>query len=200
MSNPFAAMETLSSGTNGDQRTSSAAERKGEYRRLHNDMQIVGFKVRALEEKLDKLMKDTDGGNETKHGSGRNAVAFTARLSTNRTFRSQQTILFDDVMTNVGNAYDVTSGTFKAPCAGRFLFSLTVRAQYHKQACAEIVAEPEVIGVVAAGDTEIERASSSLTVVTSLSLGDVVHVREMKMFKGDFYGDGFTVFTGVLLQ
>ncbi|XP_052775019.1 complement C1q-like protein 3 [Mya arenaria] len=161
-------------------------------------MQIVTFKVRALEEKIEKISKDA--GISPWNGPGGRGVAFTARLSNNQTVFSQQTIVFDDALTNIGRAYNPVTGIFIAPYTGRYMFSLSVRAQYQKQVCAEIVAEPEVVGQVAAGDTEIERASASLTVVTSLEKGNEVYVRETKTWTGHFFGDGFTVFTGYLLQ
>lgn len=75
-----------------------------------------------------------------------------------------------------------------------------MQAQSKKQVCAEIlVAETAIIGQVATGDTEVDRASASQTVVTSLEQGDQVHVRQTKLLTGHYLGDGYTVFTGTLL-
>lgn len=142
----------------------------------------------------------SEAGLNLQNGSSGRGVAFTARLKENATVRSLETIIFDDVITNIGKAYNPNTGIFKAPFAGRYLFSLTVRAQYHKQVVAEIIAEPQVIGQLAAGDSEIERASASVTIVVSLQAGDEVYVRETKTWTGNFFGDGYTSFTGILLQ
>lgn len=37
--------------------TSTEAIEKGDYRRIQNEMQIMTFKVRALEEKVEKIVK-----------------------------------------------------------------------------------------------------------------------------------------------
>ncbi|XP_045157052.2 complement C1q-like protein 2 [Mercenaria mercenaria] len=188
-----------SSSTNSLRRMSSAdAGEKGDYRRIQNDMQIMTFKVRALEEKVEKIVKEA--GINLQNGPTGRGVAFTARLKEHVTVRSLEKIIFDEVITNIGKAYNPDTGIFKVPFTGRYLFSLTVRAQYQKQVCAEIVSEPHVIGQLAAGDSEIERASASVTVVASLHAGDDVYVRETKPWTGSFFGEGYTSFTGILLQ
>jgi hypothetical protein len=142
----------------------------------------------------------TDAGVNVGNGPAGKGVAFTARLRNNVTARSLQNLIFDDVLTNIGNAYNPDTGIFKVPYSGRYLFSLTVRAQYQRQVCTEIVAEPTVIGQLTAGDSEIDRASASVTVVVILEAGNEVYVRETKTWTGHFYGEGYTVFTGILLQ
>ncbi|XP_060587429.1 complement C1q-like protein 2 [Ruditapes philippinarum] len=178
--------------------SSSDAGEKSDYRRLQNEMQIMTFKVRALEEKVEKIVKEA--GINLQNGPTGRGVAFTARLKEHVTVRSLETIKFDDVLTNIGKSYFPSTGVFKVPYSGRYLFSLTVRAQYQKQVCAEIIAEPHVIGQLAAGDSEIERASASITVVVSLQAGDEIYVRESKPWTGNLFGEGYTSFTGILLQ
>lgn len=121
-------------------------------------------------------------------------------MKDNTTVRALQTIVFDDVLTNIGGGYNPETGIFKVPYTGRYLFSLTVRAQNERQVWAEIVAEPVVIGQCDAGDTEIDHASASISVVAFLEAGDEVYVRQTKMWTGYFQGNGFTAFTGLLLQ
>lgn len=133
-------------------------------------------------------------------GPGCRGAAFTARLKENTAFRSLDTIIFDDVLTNIGGGYNPETGTFKTPYSGRYLFSLTICAQNQKQVWAEIVADSHVIGQLAAGDQDIDRASASVSVVAFLEAGKEVHVRETKMWTGYFQGEGFTAFTGLLLQ
>jgi len=133
-------------------------------------------------------------------GPGCRGAAFTARLKEPTAFRSLDTIIFDDVLTNIGSGYNPETGIFKVPFSGRYLFSLTICAQNQKQVWAEILADGVVIGQLAAGDQEIDRASASVSVVAYLDVGNEVHVRETKMWTGYFHGEGFTAFTGLLLQ
>ncbi|KAH3894278.1 hypothetical protein DPMN_018435 [Dreissena polymorpha] len=58
-------------------------------------------------------------------------VAFSASLSSNTHFRSGETLIFENVLLNTGSGFDSRSGEFKAPSSGIYLFSVTVRAQFH---------------------------------------------------------------------
>lgn len=50
-------------------------------------------------------------------------VSFSARLSNNVIYLAEwTTLVFTDVITNVGNAYSAKTGTFIAPCDGIFVF------------------------------------------------------------------------------
>merc|ERR1711971_985753 len=62
------------------------------------------------------------------HGQmmGTQQIIFYAFLSTSKELGQDQTIEFDKVVTNVGNAYDSRHGHFIAPISGYYHFSATI--------------------------------------------------------------------------
>lgn len=57
--------------------------------------------------------------------NGQGAVGFHARLRSSINLDRSQTVKFDDVITNIGDAYDPTTGHFTAPYHGLYSFSAT---------------------------------------------------------------------------
>ena len=56
-------------------------------------------------------------------------MAFSAKLSRVLEINNNDVIKFDDVLTNVGNAYNPTSGKFVTPYNGSYLFTLVIMNQ-----------------------------------------------------------------------
>ena len=56
-------------------------------------------------------------------------MSFSAKLSSILKINNTDVIKFDDVLTNVGNAYNPTSGKFIAPFNGSYLFTLVIMNQ-----------------------------------------------------------------------
>lgn len=50
-----------------------------------------------------------------------NPIAFTAGLTKNITMQGGTNVIFDKIITNVGNGYDKRSGNFVAPQTGTYL-------------------------------------------------------------------------------
>ncbi|KAH3721009.1 heavy metal-binding protein HIP-like [Dreissena polymorpha] len=64
---------------------------------------------------------------EEKQQAGPGAVAFFATVSDDiGHLHDRQRILFDNVLTNTGDAYNEHNGTFVAPVAGLYVFSTTL--------------------------------------------------------------------------
>ena len=53
-------------------------------------------------------------------------VIFTASLSTAKDYGTGETIVYDNVLLNVGNAYNQTNGKFTAPYTGTFVLSIHI--------------------------------------------------------------------------
>ena len=62
------------------------------------------------------------------------AVDFTVQIKSPKEFNKEEVIKFDQVITNHRNGYDVTSGIFKAPSSGTYLFIVTVTNEAGKEA------------------------------------------------------------------
>ncbi|KAL4236392.1 hypothetical protein ACF0H5_004777 [Mactra antiquata] len=139
------------------------------------------------------------GMNMHSNGIYERGVAFSARLTDNSSVQSRNNLIFTDVLTNIGQAYDPESGVFKCPFYGRYLFSLKIRAPDYKQVSVEILAKSHVIATLTAGDTNVDKSTASVTVVVSLHEGDEVMMQETKPCTRHCLGDGFVTFTGILL-
>ena len=64
--------------------------------------------------------------------------AFAAYVSSETTFEIGQTVVFDSVITNVGGAYDSSTGTFTVPVHGTCLFSVSVKTLHDVRSEARI--------------------------------------------------------------
>ncbi|OPL33268.1 hypothetical protein AM593_05431, partial [Mytilus galloprovincialis] len=52
-------------------------------------------------------------------------IAFYAALTTHTTITGSQTIIYDKIYTNLGQAYDSSNGKFRAPVNGLYYFACT---------------------------------------------------------------------------
>lgn len=50
------------------------------------------------------------------------AVGFSAVMTVNASISDGSTVIYNNVITNVGHSYDTTSGTFTAPLEGTYVF------------------------------------------------------------------------------
>jgi len=135
-------------------------------------------------------------------------IAFYATLTTDLlTTSAGQAVIFDKITTNLGGAYDGSSGTFTAPVNGVYVFSLTIRLYGHPQYTYQGTFQLMVNRAVQLSlypDTHSQSgkfSSASGTAVLTLNKGDTVHVvsKETKNFiEGS--EDYSSYFSGFLLK
>lgn len=127
-------------------------------------------------------------------------VAFSGKLQHRFLFSNRSIIKFDDVITNIGNAYSQTTGIFHCPISGLYLFSLNILTDTAGNLSVDIVqngkriARPYTISAASTG----EHASASDTVVVHAKIGDEIYVNHMDGHS--VYLDNMSLFTGVLLK
>ena len=89
------------------------------------------------------------------------------------------TLIFDVVRINAGNGYNKFSGLFTAPVSG--LYTLTCSIMMNGPGAYgsyEIIKNEEIIGTFFVdAEHSTEYRSSSMTVIVSLQVGDVLFVR-----------------------
>jgi len=137
-------------------------------------------------------------------------IAFYATLTTHLlTTSAEQAVIFDKITTNLGGAYDGSSGTFTAPVNGVYVFSITIRlyghSSYTYQGTFQLMVN-RAVQLSLYPDTHSQSwklSSASGTAVLTLEKGNVVHVvsKESNNFiegKGD--GVYSSYFSGFLLK
>ena len=112
-----------------------------------------------------------------------------------------QTVIFDVVVTNLGNAYNNHIGVFIAPVTGTYVFSTTLVSYNFDNAHAQFVVNGHTITnmYVSKGNGDSGDDTTSQTIVLLLQKGDVVSIQNMDIDKG-FLGFSYSTFSGFLLQ
>lgn len=126
-------------------------------------------------------------------------VAFMATATPRQSgLQEKQVLVFDHVVTNVGNGYDKSSGTFIAPVDGIYSFSTTVLTDNNVEIWGFIdVNESPKVWYNARG-TDGRHDSGSQSLIIRLSKGDRVTVRNYAN-GGNIYGGHYTTFSGFML-
>lgn len=108
-----------------------------------------------------------------------NLVAFSAYLSASESHPGQhQTVIFDSVVTNVGNHYNQYSGMFTVPESGNYVFSWHIISVPNGHIFSDIVVNSSIKGATEA-DARGSKAISSATglVVVQVNKNDIVFIR-----------------------
>ncbi|XP_033099492.1 C1q-related factor-like [Anneissia japonica] len=131
--------------------------------------------------------------------------AFTAKMTSSMVGDKNKNlpIVFDTVLTNVGNDYNSEDGKFTTRIAGTYVFSLTLMSEHssdsHVYGCLLLNGEDQVC-VWSNGRNGYEMSSNTITV--NLECGDVVHNILKKNRIRSLHNDGqagYCSFTGFLL-
>ncbi|XP_059141540.1 uncharacterized protein LOC131929392 [Physella acuta] len=134
-------------------------------------------------------------------------VSFTARFETRKGYviLGEQTAQFDSVVSNKGDAYDTTTGTFTAPCNGQYFFSVTLRSHQDLDS-GYVDGVIQVDGVEKARtsvyiNAPIENYQSATNgVVLTLEKGQKVNVLIKTTSSGEFVGEGYSTFSGFYIS
>ncbi|CAC5380237.1 C1QL [Mytilus coruscus] len=104
-------------------------------------------------------------------------VAFSTALQKTLTIDAQQTLVFDKVLTNVGNGYDLQSGKFTAPVKGLYLITATALNFYHVSPTLEIVQNNISLVDLFLDGSGHQNSAMTQTLILMLNKGDLVWVR-----------------------
>eukprot|EP00745_Piridium_sociabile_P000458 TRINITY_DN1029_c0_g1_i14.p1 TRINITY_DN1029_c0_g1~~TRINITY_DN1029_c0_g1_i14.p1 ORF type:complete len:223 (-),score=44.31 TRINITY_DN1029_c0_g1_i14:188-856(-) len=151
----------------------------------------------AVRNQVDSMSHTVDSATKT--------VAFTARIArthngiSGMTLGDHQTVVFDNVVTNIGSGYNHTDGLFIAPVNGSYVFSLhQMNADVHNALVLAIVKNGAVLDLALAEGSGAAYDQGSSMVTTQLTAGDHVWVRQDS---GDgVRGSYWTIFSGFLLH
>ncbi|XP_052786077.1 complement C1q-like protein 4 [Mya arenaria] len=135
--------------------------------------------------------------------------AFLAILSDDiKATTEGQTILFDDVVTNIGSAYNGKTGTFTAPIEGLYLISVKITGYFKSTASSGSTNQYELkkndnlylrLNVNVNANTHWYDSSSVVTVMV-LGKGDRVNVESVYSEKYVEGSERNTFFSGFLIE
>ncbi|XP_052787313.1 cerebellin-3-like [Mya arenaria] len=99
--------------------------------RLEETIDITSASTLALQDDLERTRTALNASTAAKGVFQDPRPAFLAILSNDiSTTTAGQTILFDNVVTNIGSAYNGETGTFTAPIEGLYLISVKITGYY----------------------------------------------------------------------
>ncbi|CAG2222966.1 unnamed protein product [Mytilus edulis] len=123
-------------------------------------------------------------------------VAFHARLKPYITLGSRQTVIFDQLITNIGQAYNKHTGHFTAPYDGIYFFACTFLRPYNATVLhLQMVKNSSEIsrGHAASGGGS---QAGAMNAIVYLHKGDVVKVRHFPGFGPEIIHGDYSFFTG----
>ncbi|XP_063420453.1 complement C1q-like protein 4 [Mytilus trossulus] len=129
-------------------------------------------------------------------------VAFSATLNHVVTLGTHQAIEYDNVITNIGHAYDARHGHFIVPFKGLYLISVTGYNSPAVNVFLELVRNSQVIFNMYSDGRGGGQSGLTETLILSLDKGDMVWVRG-RSSGNDIYGfptENCNSFSGYSLQ
>lgn len=157
-----------------------------------NDIQAISL---AKSQKIDELTKQIE---ELKARTS--AVAFKVRLSKDVTINVGQRVLYDHVVANIGNSFIASSGTFRAPSNGTFMFSVTACSKGDDWGVLDIICDGITIGQVRSGNNGGYYDCNSEVTVAYLEEGSSVWIERSEGGTGVQNAFHWNSFTAVLIN
>lgn len=129
-------------------------------------------------------------------------VAFTATLSQSQSFSSVATLVFSNILTNIGGGYNAVTGIFTAPLGGVYVFNCKLTEKQNKYGPSIHFVKNGAMQGTDVGNTGISDTfrTSSSSIVLELSPGDRVWVKVFGV--SSYYTktiNGVQILTGFLL-
>lgn len=129
--------------------------------------------------------------------SQKRRVSFYARLTKHVALGATQTVIFDEVITNNGHAYNKHTGHFTAPRDGTYYFAtsfITSSGSTHMQMMKNVKDIGKGVAYPDKGST------GSINAIVNLKKGDVILLRHCAGYGAEtIYGHRWSEFVGYLL-
>jgi len=133
--------------------------------------------------------------------SGRRRFAFSATMSRDiENSENNTTIVFDNVITNIGTAYSPYNGIFTCKTAGIYVFVWTTTNKDRTGMNTELVLNGQWKGITLSDSGNHDDYSvASNTVVLDLEVGDQVWIRAGTWHTGHLGRESRSTFNGFML-
>ena len=135
-----------------------------------------------------------------KEKSDKPTVAVKVRISKDFTLSVGQRLIYDVIVSNIGDAYNKARGNFRAPVEGIYLISVTACSKTSDWGVLEIVHDGEVIGQVRSGDADNYYDCNSEVTVTRIEAGSSVWVQFSEGKSGIQNAYHWNSFTAILVH
>ncbi|XP_056012365.1 complement C1q-like protein 3 [Ostrea edulis] len=125
-------------------------------------------------------------------------VAFHAELGSNRIYKGGSVWVFDNVVTNVGNAYNPKTGKFTTPSKGIYLFNWYTLSNPGKVSHAGLYVNGKMKGRQASNNQGNDKKyiTAGSSIVLALEKGDLVYIMDAHGWTSDVKSS-WTAFGGV---
>ena len=124
-------------------------------------------------------------------------MAFLAVLEKSVSVSAGSTIIFDSIVTNLGNGYNEDTGTFVAQYNGIYQFAATVMTKQDGEIWSYFSLNRKTIAYIYAHASDRRHDQGANTIILQLNKGDAVSV--VNKYTSTLYGGRYTSFSGTLL-
>ncbi|XP_052102389.1 complement C1q tumor necrosis factor-related protein 3-like [Mytilus californianus] len=148
---------------------------------------------------LNMMLKLKGSGSCHSGNGGKGVPAFSASLSSTKSYTTNNNVKFDKVWANIGNGYDADSGIFTASQSGVYQFSCTIMR--HANYIRVHLWKNEVKTVAIWPGSTKDYAPGTLNLVMQLKKGDKVFIRNAQ--NQQIYsesGSHFSMFSGFMIS
>ena len=127
-------------------------------------------------------------------------VAFhSVMYQNNENLTSGQTIKFEKVKQNFGNAYDPHYGIFTCPKSGLYFFTTTIMANPGKESSIKIAVNGSAVAFAYASSPPTLYSTGTVSCIVPLHPGDRVSI-EFHAYDTAIYGHDWSSFTGFIIK
>ncbi|XP_060591453.1 collagen alpha-2(VIII) chain-like isoform X1 [Ruditapes philippinarum] len=125
-------------------------------------------------------------------------VGFNARLSSIGTVTARGRVVFDTVITNQGEGYNISTGIFTSPYTGLYFFSVQLCKERNNVTYYDIRQEDILLTKSTEYDDNGAYSCSSVSTIAMVNKTEKVWVHSYSEFYNDYYG--WNTFSGSLLN
>ena len=113
-----------------------------------------------------------------------------------------ETVVFNDVLINAGNAYDPSTGIFIAPNGGAYYFTSTILTMEPSTVVMKLYVNDAPKMFMYTSCTSVPNNSATNSLIVNLEKGDLVRIKKSESFgsRSFYIQQDWSTFTGLFLE